>query len=172
MPPGVEVTLSKSLGGYEPMSNLDLSLAHRHFSADCFNRTWDLIEKPARTAEEDEAMLLCASASLWHWLQRADRTDRNLSIGHWQMARVLSLLGQGHSALQHGKQSLHFAAGSPPFFVACAHEAIARAAFVVGDRELAKEHLEQATRLSSAVNDAEERASLERDIHALVTAMR
>jgi len=125
------------------------------------------MENPSRTPDEEEEMLLCASASLWHWLQRADRTERNFSIGHWQISRVLSLLGHGQSALRHGKLSLRFAAGSPPFFVACAHEAIARAALIVGDRTLGRDHLNQAKFHAATITDTEERASVERDIQAL-----
>src|SRR5688572_27636463 len=106
---------------------LDLSLAHRHFAADCFNRTWTLFEKADRSDDETEAMVLCALASLWHWTQRADRTDRNLSIGHWQVSRAYALAGQGENALRHALRSLAFAEGSPPFYVGSAHEAATRA---------------------------------------------
>ena len=81
---------------------LDLPSAHRHFSVDCFNRTWDFIDKPERSAEDDEAMVLCTLASLWHWTQRADCTDQNRSIGHWQASRVYALIGQGDNARRHG----------------------------------------------------------------------
>jgi len=32
----------------------DKKKLHRTFAVDCFNRTWDLIEKGERTPEEDE----------------------------------------------------------------------------------------------------------------------
>ena len=55
-------------------SALDLVEAHRYFSAECFNRAWDLIELPARTPEQDRTMLQLGLTSLWHWSQRPDRT--------------------------------------------------------------------------------------------------
>ena len=32
----------------------DIVAAHRYFSAQCFNRAWDLIEKTDRTPENDQ----------------------------------------------------------------------------------------------------------------------
>ena len=104
----------------------DLAQAHRHFSADCFNRTWKLIEKPNRTSREDEEMILCALASLWHWMQREDVTDRNLSVGHWQAARAFALIGQGENALRHGNLAVAYAAGASVFYQGYAHEAVLR----------------------------------------------
>ena len=52
-------------------ANFEADHAHRHFSASCFNLAWELIEKPDRTAEDDEQMVRLAQASLWHWTQRS-----------------------------------------------------------------------------------------------------
>ncbi len=151
---------------------LDLALAHRHFSADCFNRTWTYLEKLERTAADDEAMILLAMASLWHWTQRPDCTDQNLSIGHWQIARVFALLGQGDNALRHALRCLDYAAGSPPFFVGYAHEAIARAALVSGDDVRFEDHLRQACELAALVDDTDERKQLQSDLEALMPKRR
>ena len=145
----------------------DPQRSHRHFSVECFNRAWDLIEKPDRTAADDEAMLLTASASLWHWTERADHKDQNLSIGHWQLSRVYSLLGRGDDAMRHAEQSLQYAAGSPPFYIAYAHEAIARAALVQSNRPLWQAHLGLAQAIGATVSDAGERAMLEADLESL-----
>jgi hypothetical protein len=148
-------------------SQIDAVAAHRHFSAGCFNRTWTLIEKPDRSAAETEEMVLCALASLWHWTQRADCTARNLSIGHWQVSRVYALAGQGENAMRHARQSLEFAQGSPPFYVGAAHEAVARAATVLDDRETMRHHLSEARRCAAEVTDAAEREDLEQDLRSL-----
>jgi hypothetical protein len=151
-------------------AEFDAELAHRHFSADCFNRTWTLMEKPDRNAADSEAMVLCALSSLWHWTQRSDRTDRNLSVGHWQVSRAYALAGQGDNAMRHARRSLAFAAGSPPFYIGYAHEAIARAAMVLNDRELLVDHLDRARRCAAAVPEAEERRPLENDLRSLDVA--
>ena len=44
-------------------TNIDLENAHRYFSAECFNRAWDYIDKPERTPEEDLNMLTASMAS-------------------------------------------------------------------------------------------------------------
>jgi hypothetical protein len=147
----------------------DLAVAHRFFAADCFNRTWVLIDKPDRTPGETEAMVLTALASLWHWTHRADLTDRNLSIGHWQVSRVYALAGQGENAMRHARRSLTFAKGSPPFYVGCAHEAVARAALVSGDTPMFDAHMREAHACCVSVDDAEERVMLEADLCALET---
>lgn len=55
---------------------------HKKLSADCFNRTWELLDKKERTKEDDGRMTSLAHASLAHWRMREDCTDRNLSIGY------------------------------------------------------------------------------------------
>lgn len=146
---------------------LDVIWAHRHFSAQCFNATWTLIEKQDRTTEDNEAMLLTALASLWHWTQRPDCTPQNLSIGHWQVSRVYALLGQGANALHHGQRCLHFSHDLPPFYLGYAHEALARAAAVMGDSTTLRAHLEQARACARAVEENEDRQQLEQDLQTI-----
>jgi len=145
----------------------DRAAAHRQFSAECFNRTWELIDKPDRTSADDEQMLLCALASLWHWTQRADCTDQNLSIGHWQVARVYALLGQADNARRFADACLKHSGALPPFFRSYAHEGLARAAMIAGDKLLLDAHATAARKLSAEVTDADDRALLERDLEQL-----
>ena len=151
----------------ESAAPIDLPRAHQHFSADCFNRTWDFIEKPGRTAEDDEAMVLCALASLFHWTQRPDCTDQNRSIGHWQVSRVYALIGQGDNARRHGERCLACASGALPFYVGYAHEALARAAGVLGDTAAKQMHLQQAWECARAVSDESARGTLEQDLKSI-----
>jgi hypothetical protein len=152
--------------------NLDINLAHRHFAADCFNRTWELIQKPTRTSAEDEAMVLAALSSLWHWTQRPDCTPRNLSIGHWQVSRVYALLGQGGNAMRHALRSIELAEGSSPFYMGYAHEAAARAALLLKDFNAFRMHLNKARSYAAAVADSEDQAPLDADLSALESAGR
>ncbi len=39
------------------MPDFDSTKAHQFFSAHCFNSAWELIDKPARTPEENEQMI-------------------------------------------------------------------------------------------------------------------
>jgi hypothetical protein len=141
--------------------------AHRVFSADCFNRAWELMEKVDRSAEEDELMISACLASLWHWTQRDDCTARNLSIGYWQASRVYALLGQAENAARYGEICLRHSAGQPPFFLGYAQEALARAALLRGDKGAMHRHLLEARRLLESVDDAEDRALLQKDLDSL-----
>ena len=86
--------------------DFDLTAAHRYFAAECFNRAWDLIDKPVRTPEEDQDMIHLNQASLYHWSQREDCTNRNLSVGNWQASRIYALLGQADNARRKQNKSL------------------------------------------------------------------
>jgi len=57
-------------------ADFDLMAAHRHFSAWCFNRAWDLIEKPDRTEAEVRLMTALSHASIFHWISRPDCTTK------------------------------------------------------------------------------------------------
>lgn len=140
---------------------------HRYFSANCFNRTWELIDKPDRSPADDEQMLLRAYASFWHWTQRADVTPRNLSVGYWLLSRVHALLGQGDASRRFGELSLRHAASEPPFYVGYAHEALARAAQVENQAQEFHLQLSQAEACLLAVDDPDDRSLLENDLSSL-----
>ena len=137
----------------------DLEKAHHFFAADCFNRAWDFIDKPSRSAEEGQAMLLSSLASLWHWTQRADVAPAKLSIGYWQAARVYALLGQAENARQFGLLGLKESQkdGVPPFYLGYSYEALARAESVAGDKEKAQSYVVLARQACEKVTDPEEK---------------
>jgi hypothetical protein len=147
----------------------DLPTAHRYFSAECFNTAWDLIEKPRRTAEEDLDMLHRSLVALWHWSQRPDCTPTNRSIGCWQVSRVYAILGQEENARRYGELCLAVSREPdvPPFYLAYAHEALARAALLAGDIARVQEHLAEARRLAQGVTDGEEKSALLNDLETV-----
>lgn len=144
-----------------------LEAAHKFFSAECFNKAWELIEKPHRTPEENEQMIRLNHASLWHWTQRPDCTKRNLSIGYWQAARIYTVLGQGDNARWYGRLCLEVSVAEPPFYRAYAFEALARAETIAGNKQNAREYLAQARDLAKQVSEAEERKALLADLAAI-----
>ncbi len=141
---------------------------HKKLSADCFNRAWELLDKKDRTKEDGERMVSLAHASLAHWRMRDDCTDRNLSIGYWQLSRVYAVLGQGNNAECYGGLCLRVSGQEPPFYVAYAHEALARAALLNERRELFEKHLAEARALAVKVTDADEKKMLEDDLATLL----
>ena len=40
---------------------------HKKLGIELFNYTWELLEKPQRTREEDDTMMHAAHASRFHW---------------------------------------------------------------------------------------------------------
>ena len=144
----------------------ELEKAHRYFSVECFNRAWDYIDKPTRSPEEGQAMLLLSMVSLWHWTQRPDCTPGNLSIGYWQLARVHALLGQADLARQNGLLSLEHShgEGTEPFHLGYAYEALARAEAVAGNQAKKDEYLRLAGEVGETMTDAESKQMLLNDL--------
>ena len=145
-------------------ASLDQATAHREFSTSSFNLAWEHLDKATRTPEDDAMLLHLVHTSLWHWLQREDCKPRNLSIGCWQVSRAYAVIGDAANARRFGELCLKHSADEPPFFLAYAHEALARAAKVAGDAVTMRHHLAEATTLAGQVTGADDRGALEKDI--------
>jgi hypothetical protein len=145
----------------------DLAAAHRYFAAQCFNRAWELIDKRARTPDEDEQMLQLNQASIWHWTQRSDCQPKHLSIGYWQASRIHAILDRGAEARRYAELCLAHTPEDDAFLMGYAHEALSRAASKVGDAVTAAQHFEQATKYAGMVSDDEDRRLLMNDLDSL-----
>jgi len=147
--------------------DFDMATVHRYFSATCFNKTWEFIDNLNRTPEEDRMMLQTSMASLWHWTQCEDAKPQNLSVGNWQVSRVFALLGQADNARKYAEVSLKLAEGEPPFYVAFAYEALARAEMVAGNKAKMQEYLDKALVLAEKVEDEEDKQVLLGDLGSI-----
>ncbi len=78
---------------------LTLDQAHEKFAKSLNGKTWDLLGKESRTQEENEVMVLSASASLYHWLQIG--TAVHAQRGEWLLARVYTVLEKPEPAMEH-----------------------------------------------------------------------
>lgn len=137
---------------------------HRNQAAGFFNQTWTLLDKANRTVEEDFRMIHLAHASRMHW--ELVGTAENLVIGEWQIARVYSVLKRAEPALFHAHRCLQLVEqnGLTGFQHGCAHEAVARALCIAGDKGKAAAHLKQAQEIGSQLTDAEGRKVLLDDL--------
>jgi len=137
---------------------------HRKIGADLFNYTWSLLDKTRRSPLEAEEMLHAAHASRYHW-GRAGR-PLHISVGEWQVSRVYATLGRAEPARYHGRRALEVALKNRlgRFYVAYAHEALARAAAVAGDRRERDRQLRAARRIGAGVRDRDDRRMLEEDL--------
>lgn len=145
----------------------DVAAAHQFFAADCFNRAWDLIEKPERTPADDRLMAALNQASIYHWQQRPDCTNTRLSIGYWQASRIQALLGNAADARRHAEVCLAYAADAEPFYRGYAFEALARAEMIAGNAALAAEHCSKARTEAERVEEQDEREQLLADLKSL-----
>lgn len=147
-------------------TDFDILAAHKYFSAECFNRSWDYIDKPIRTTSEADLMLQLSLASLWHWTQREDCTSTNLSIGYWQVSRVFALLGQADNARHYGELCLDASEKEEvlPFYLGYAYEALARAEQVAGNQDEMQALLIQAKQVAATMPDPEAKKQLLSDL--------
>lgn len=150
------------------LPDFDIQQAHQYFSADCFNKTWDNMDKDGgRSTEENMEMLHTAIASLWHWTQREDVTPQNLSTGYWQVSRVYCLIKQPHNARRYGLLSLQYAKDLPPFFKGYAYESLARGEMIANNRVIMKTYLEKAREMLAQIEDEEDRQALAKDLETI-----
>ena len=159
-----------SVPDIDPKAALDEAAAHVHFSKTCFNSAWELIEKDDRSAVDDERMIQLNQASLWHWSQRADCTDRNRSIGYWQASRIRAVVGHADEAERYARLCMDHSGSLAPFYQAYAHEALARAALARGDEAACRAHAMQARVLAQAIVDEDERELVLADLETLGAA--
>ena len=145
----------------------DVTAAHKYFSAENFNRTWELIEKSKRTDEENLAMLHAAIASLWHWSQREDVSVKNLSVAYWQVSRVCNLIQQPSLARTYGLQALKHAASLDPFYKGYAYETLARAEMQSGNRVIMLEYLNKARGFAQQVIKDEDKKLILQDLETI-----
>lgn len=151
----------------------DLSDAHRFFAARCFNNSWQLIDKPARSAEDDEQLIALGHASLWHWTQRSDCSAKNLSIAHWLLSRIYAVVGDVVQAQRYARSCLRISERGEvePMFMGYAYEALARAAQLAGDRNAAQRFLQVGAELADKIEEEDDRKLLKTDLDAIRAAL-
>ena len=141
----------------------------RRLAVECFNRTWTLLERSARSPEEDDEMLHGAHASRYHWGEVG--TAANRARGEWQCSRVYAVLGRAEPALHHARRCREICESAPdeladwdlPF----AYEALARAHLLAGDAREAQGWLDRARESLAGIADEEDRALLESDLASI-----
>jgi hypothetical protein len=93
----------------------------RRLAGTLFNATWDLLDRPGRSRDEDDAMLHLAHASRYHWGQVGEAVHR--ARGEWQCSRVYAVLGRSEPCLHHAQRVLDICIenGIGDFDLACAY---------------------------------------------------
>ena len=112
-------------------------------------------------------MIQRALASLWHWTQRPDCTSQNLSIGYWQISRVYALANEPDNAYKYAQLCLDVTPSDDPFYLGYAHEAMARAKLLDGNKKDADDNLSSARKYAEQVADVANRKLLMSDLGEL-----
>jgi DNA-binding transcriptional MerR regulator len=137
----------------------------RRLAADCFNKTWTLMEKQDRTQVEDDEMLHCAHASAYHWHQVG--TAANRARGEWQCSRVYTILSRTEPALHHAQRCLEIVEGSPAemeeWDLPAAYEALGRAHWVAGNLDESRRYVELGREATAKIEDEDDRKQMESD---------
>ena len=141
----------------------------RTLAADLFNHTWTLLEKPDRTAAEDDEMIHSAHASRYHWGEVGIGEPVNLARGEWQCSRVYAVLGRAEPALWHARRcvAINEAGGHADWDIASAYEAMARAYLAAGDLAEMAVWKAKATIALDGIADKDDRDLIEGDLATL-----
>ena len=139
----------------------------RKLAIHCFNSVWSLMEKEARTTEDDDLMLHMAHASRYHWGQVGQ--PENVVRGEWQVSRVYAVLGRPEPCLYHAQRALDVCLenGIGDWDVAFAFEALARANAVSGDAEAARAMTERALEATEMIKEDEDRKIVLADLETI-----
>lgn len=139
----------------------------RSLASALFNRVWELLEKTARTSDDDQELVNAAHASRYHWTGIGGAKEK--AIGDWQISRVYSVLGRGEPAVHHARLALASATQveGEEWLLASAYEGLARAYAVAGDTAAASEWKAKAVARLAEVGDADDREIVQNDIDTL-----
>ena len=126
---------------------------HKKVAIIAFNKTWEYIDMPNKTEEQNLEMIHLAHTSRHHWGHVG--TELNKARGEWQISRVYSLLNMGESALRHAEASLKIVDENKygDFDLVFAYEALAFAYKVLGNTKLKDEYLKKGYESLELVKD-------------------
>ena len=133
--------------------------AHYLFATNFRERTWDLLDQPGRTPEDDERMLDYAHASLAHW--RFIGTAVRYQRGEWMLSRVYAVLGESELAVRYARRCRALLesnkAEMEDFDFAFGAEGLARAYAIAGNRPEALKYIALAQQAGEAIASQDER---------------
>jgi hypothetical protein len=139
----------------------------RRLASQANNRAWSISEQPARTAAEDEEMLDAAHAAMYFWSIVGNAN--NQAHAAQLLAHTYAMVKQPKRASQYLDKCLPVLAGesAKPWERALAHAVAANVASAGGNSQDHTRHYQEATRLTAALENAEERAIIEATLRVL-----
>ncbi|WP_088070873.1 hypothetical protein [Gottfriedia luciferensis] len=148
---------------------IETSSTHRHFAVLCFNKVWDLLELDIRSESQTEEMVHLCHSSFWHWTKVEEHTQKNLSIGYWQLSRVYAVIGQGEIALNYAQKCIDVSINAElePFYIAYAYEASSRAHAKLNKSTESIEAKNKAIQYAQDVKDEKSKSWLMKDLETI-----
>jgi len=140
---------------------------HKHFAVNCFNQTWDLIEKENRSPEETDRMIHAAHTSRYHWENVGEAV--NLARGEWLISRVYAILNRVEPCLYHADRCLKVTLDNDlkDFDLAFAYEALARACNLAGDEVETAKYITLAEDAGANIADENDRKYFFNELRSL-----
>lgn len=148
----------------------DLQNAHHFFAIELNKATWQLLETPDRTPEQNDEMINAAQGSLYHWRQAG--TALHLQRGYWLLARTYIALkmpteAQYYALLCH-KYTLNFPTLMHPFDIGYAYEIMYRLHILLGNTSEANTYYKNAIAQTSKIDNEKDRQIYEADLKAVL----
>lgn len=142
----------------------EVAKAHRWFAIELNNHAWDLIDAPARTADETAEMLSSAHAARYHWRQVGTlvnhlRAESLVAAAYLAAGHPTLALGYAQTCLQLCEQAGDDATA---FDRACAYGGLASALAALQQTAAARGLYEQALQQVAQFEDADERVVFEK----------
>jgi tetratricopeptide (TPR) repeat protein len=148
-----------------------VSSAERKLGVELYNSSWALLDKPARTAEEDDELIHQVHASMYHWLRAPECEPKHRARGEWLCSRAYSVLGRAEPALHHARRCLEiceqYVDNIEDWDLAFAYEALARANRVAGNKEEARRFERRGRELADEIVDPEDKEIVLKDYATL-----
>jgi hypothetical protein len=137
-----------------------LDEAQLYFAKTLNGKVWELLGKTDRSLADNEQMMHDAHASCSHWLVAG--TPLHHQRAEWLIAHVYTVLGYSEPALRHALLCMVLtqenASLMQDFDWAYAHEGLARALALAGNRKEAQHHLQIAQEKGEEIRDEEDKS--------------
>ncbi len=139
----------------------------RRLASQANNRAWTLSEQPVRTAAEDEEMLNAAHGAMYFWSIVGDENTQ--THARQLLAHTYAMLKQPSTAARYLERCLpvFLEESAKPWERALAHAVAANVASASSNTADHARHYNEATRLTAALEDPEERAIIEATVRVL-----
>ncbi len=139
--------------------------SQRELAKSLNREVWNLLETQNRTDEQSQQMIHAAHASCRLWLEVG--TGLHQQRGEYLVALVYTVLGHPEPARRHAERCMMLTerhrGEMKDFDLAYAHECLARAAALNGDRDRAARHKRQARDLGDRIADPEDKQIFDAD---------